>query len=88
MTSANSGEPVPLHATPPAELAPGDQVQAWAQEVLHHSGTVETVAADLGVIWIREDGTDGIGARRLLDVREYQIHRQSPPAPPLRSDTG
>jgi hypothetical protein len=49
--------------------------------VLHYSGTVETVAAELGLIWIREDGTDGIGARRLLDVREYQIHRQGPRHP-------
>ena len=83
LTSTNTGEPAPPPTTPPAELAPGDQVNAWAQEVLHYSGTVETVAAELGLIWIREDGTNGIGARRLLDVREYRIHRQSPPASPL-----
>jgi hypothetical protein len=83
MTSTNTGEPAPPPTTPPTELVPGDQVTVWAQEVLHYSGTVEIVAAELGFIWIREDGTDGIGARRLLDVREYRIHRQDPPTVPV-----
>lgn len=82
MTSADTGEPAPPHATPPDQLVPGDQVHAWAGEVLHHAGTVETVAAEQGIIWIREDGADGIGARRLLDVREYRIHHHRPPAAP------
>jgi hypothetical protein len=75
MTSTNTGEPPPPHATPVAELVPGDRVRAWVGEVLHYAGTVETVAIELGVIWIREDG---IGARTLLDVGVYRIHRTDP----------
>jgi hypothetical protein len=83
MTSTNTGGPALPPTTPPAELVPGDQVHAWAQEVLHYSGTVETVAVELGFVWIREDGTDGIGARRLLDVREFRIHRRDLPTVPV-----
>jgi hypothetical protein len=75
MTTTNTGEPPPPHATPVAELAPDDRVTAWVGEVLHYAGIVETVAVELGVIWIREDG---IGARKLLDVGVYRIHRTGP----------
>ena len=56
-------------------LRPGERVQAWAGEVVHWSGTVETVSAELGVVWIREDG---MGARRLLDLDEHQVRPEAP----------
>lgn len=77
MMSTNTGGPPPPHATPVAELVSGNRVHAWVGEVLHHSGTLEMVAVELGVIWIREDG---IGDRELLDVREDRIHRTGPSA--------
>lgn len=79
MTSTDTGQPPPPHATPLTELVVGDRVRAWVGEVLHYTGTVETVAAALGIIWIREDG---IGARKLLDARVYRIHRHDLPAQP------
>lgn len=55
------------------QLLPGQRVQARVHEVVHWTGTVETVATPLGVVWIREDG---LGKRKLLDLREYQVHPQ------------
>lgn len=54
------------------QLHPGQQVHG----VAHWTGTVETVAVPLGVVWIREDG---LGERKLLDLREYQVHPRIPP---------
>ena len=48
----------------------GQRVQTQVNGVAHWTGTVETVAAPLGVVWIREDG---LGERKLLDLREYQL---------------
>ena len=48
----------------------GQRVQAQLHGVAHWTGTVETVAVPLGVVWIREDG---LGERKLLDLREYQL---------------
>ena len=72
LTSTNTGEPAPPPNTPPDELVPGDQVNPSAVAAM----------AEVGLIWIREDGANGIGARRVLDVREYRIHRHDPPAVP------
>lgn len=55
------------------QLRRGQQVQAQVHGVPHWTGTVETVAVELGVVWIREDG---LGERKLLDLREYQVHPQ------------
>lgn len=57
------------------QLHPGQRLQAQVRGVPHWTGTVETVAVELGVVWIREDG---LGERKLLDLREYQIHPQDP----------
>ena len=75
MTSPDNAEPIPQQVASLGELVVGDHVEAWVGSVSHCSGTVETIAADLGVLWIREDR---IGARRLLDVREHRIHHRSP----------
>ncbi|MEX5299871.1 hypothetical protein RCG67_13955 [Kocuria sp. CPCC 205292] len=57
------------------QLQLGQRVQAQLHGVAHWTGTVETVAVPLGVVWIREDG---LGERKLLDLREYQVHPQHP----------
>lgn len=75
MTSTDNAGPIPQQIASLGELVVGDHVEAWAGSVSHCSGTVETIAADLGVLWIREDR---IGARRLLDIREHHIHHRSP----------
>ena len=62
------------------QLISGQQVQARMHEAVHWTGTVETVA--LGVVWIREDG---LGERKLLDLREYQVRHETRSAPPHRS---
>ncbi|MGQ1799099.1 hypothetical protein ACT4S5_18485 [Kocuria oceani] len=55
------------------ELLPGQPVQARVRGVVHWSGTVETVSVPLAVVWILEDG---LGERKLLDLREYQVNHQ------------
>ncbi|MEX5237846.1 hypothetical protein [Kocuria arenosa] len=57
------------------QLRLGQRVQAQGHGVAHWTGTVETIAVELGVVWIREDG---VGERKLLDLREYRIHPQDP----------
>ena len=51
----------------------GQVVQARLRGVVHWTGTVDTVSVALGVVWIRENG---LGERKLLDLREYQVHLQ------------
>lgn len=55
------------------QLHPGQVVQARIRGVVHWAGTVETVSAALGVVWILENG---LGERKLLDLREYQVQPQ------------
>lgn len=56
------------------QLHLGQPVQAQLHGVVHWTGTVETIAVPLRVVWIREDG---LGERKLLDLREYQLHPQN-----------
>ena len=56
-------------------LGLGQRVQAQGHGAAHWTGTVETVVVPLGVVWIREDG---LGERKLLDLREYQVHPRDP----------
>ncbi|MFC4903763.1 hypothetical protein [Kocuria oceani] len=67
-------------ATPITELVVGDHIQAWTATTLYCSGIVELLDPDLGVLWVREDP---IGARRLLDTEEHQIHHHRAPTSPL-----
>lgn len=55
----------------------GDLIQAWADDRLCYEGTVETVAAHLQVLWIRERG---INQRILLEPRDYRLVRLLPAA--------
>lgn len=57
------------------QLHLGQRVQAQVHGVTHWTGTVETVAVALSAVWIRDDG---LGERKLLDLREYQLHPQDP----------
>lgn len=52
------------------QLRPGQVVQARLRGVVHWVGTVDTVSIALEVVWIRENG---LGERKLLDLREYQV---------------
>lgn len=49
---------------------PGDHIEAWEQQVLRYTGTVETSAPELGVVWIIESG---IGLRKMLSVHQYRL---------------
>ncbi|WP_152683264.1 hypothetical protein [Kocuria sp. SM24M-10] len=79
MTSP-SPKPPAGPSTSITELAAGDHIQAWTATALYCSGTVELLDPDLGVLWLREDR---IGARRLLDTEEHQIHHHPAPPSPL-----
>lgn len=57
-----------------AQLHPGQRVQAQVDGVVHWAGTVETVSVSLNMVWIHESG---LGERKLLDLREYQLHPQA-----------
>lgn len=52
------------------ELVPGDQVEAH-DGYGRWQGTVETVAPEHGVLWIR---TEAAG-RKLLDMQEHTVRR-------------
>ncbi|MGN7201380.1 hypothetical protein [Arthrobacter sp. SAFR-044] len=52
-----------------ATLAPGDTVEAVGQDGRHIVGSVDVVAAELGVIWIYQLSGD----RQLLDTSEHHI---------------
>lgn len=52
-------------------MRPGDQIEAWAQQALRYTGTVQLCAPELGVVWIVESG---IGSRKMLSIDEYRLH--------------
>jgi hypothetical protein len=54
-----------------SSLLAGEQVEAFDEEGRHLSGTVETTAPDLGIVWIRTHA----GERKLLDVQECSVRR-------------
>lgn len=55
-----------------AELAAGDEIEAWHNRRLFHQGTVLRVLPSLGLFWIRDGQT---GTRRLLDVEALDVVR-------------
>lgn len=59
-------------------LRPGDHLQAWEHGLLCHSGVVEEVAPELGVVWIREPG---LGGRKMLSADQHQLRSGGSPAP-------
>lgn len=53
-------------------LAPGDAVEVFDdRSAVEWGGTLEEVAPELGVAWVRTD----TGERKLLDVQEHSIRR-------------
>ncbi|MDQ0925640.1 hypothetical protein QF038_004148 [Pseudarthrobacter sp. W1I19] len=52
-------------------LTPGDQVEAFSGAGVVWQGTVETVARDLGIFWIRTLAGD----RKLIDVQASTVYR-------------
>lgn len=58
------------HNCDPAWWEPGDHIEAWEQQVLRYTGTVEVSAPELGVVWIVESG---IGFRKMLSVDQYRL---------------
>ena len=55
-----------------ADLSIGDQINAWRNGCLFHTGTVTDLLPVMGLFWIREQG---LGERRLLDMGELEITR-------------
>jgi hypothetical protein len=64
------------HLTPEvqssAELAVGDEVEAWHRGRLAHRGTVSSTLRDIDLFWIIDART---GARRLLDLEQLSVRR-------------
>ena len=59
----------------------GDAVEAWMGEMVRHRGVVEEPALQLGVVWIREQGT---GMRILIDLNEAGTELRHPDPPLVR----
>lgn len=59
-------------------LQPGDHLEAWEDQTLHYTGTVDEVAPALGVVWIREAG---LGLRKMLSVHQYRLRTGDPALP-------
>jgi hypothetical protein len=55
-----------------AELAVGDEVEAWHRGRLSHRGTVSSTLRDIDLFWIIDSRT---GARRLLDLEQLTVRR-------------
>ena len=55
-----------------AELAVGDEVEAWHRGRLAHRGTVSSTFRDIDLFWIIDART---GTRRLLDLEQLRVRR-------------
>ena len=56
-------------------LRPGDSLGAWENGMLCHTGVVEEVAPELGVVWIRERG---LGAGKMLSADQHCLRPDKP----------
>ena len=56
-------------------LRPGEHLEAWENGMLCHTGVVEEIAPELGVVWIRERG---LGARKMLSADQYCLRTEKP----------
>ncbi|MET3932897.1 hypothetical protein [Arthrobacter sp. OAP107] len=63
---------VTLEVQSSAELAVGDQVEAWHRGRLAHQGTVSSTLQDIDLFWIIDART---GTRRLLDLEQLSVRR-------------
>ena len=53
---------------------PGDRIEVWDQHHLRHAGTVSQMAADLGVLWVRETSS---GLPKLIPAQGYRLRQAS-----------
>ncbi|PLC12816.1 hypothetical protein AUQ48_12005 [Kocuria flava] len=58
---------------PVTELRRGDRIEARNSYQQRYVGIVDTVARELGMVWIRETH---LGERKLLDPSEHQLYRR------------
>ncbi|WP_180987263.1 hypothetical protein [Arthrobacter sp. AFG20] len=65
-------EHLTLEVQSSAELAVGDEVEAWHRGRLAHRGTVSSTFRDIDLFWIIDART---GARRLLDLEQLSVRR-------------
>lgn len=55
-----------------AELAVGDEIEAWHRGRVAHRGTVSSTFRDIDLFWIIDART---GTRRLLDLEQLSVRR-------------
>ena len=55
-----------------AQLAVGDEIEAWHRGRLAHRGTVSSTFRDIDLFWIIDART---GTRRLLDLEQLSVRR-------------
>ncbi|MDP9694329.1 UNVERIFIED_ORG: hypothetical protein J2X79_001884 [Arthrobacter globiformis] len=65
-------EVVELEVRSGAELAVGDEIEAWHRGRLAHRGTVSSTFRDIDLFWIIDART---GTRRLLDLEQLSVRR-------------
>ena len=61
-----------------AELAAGDEIEAWHRGRLAHRGKVVSTLDGIDLFWIIDSRT---GARRLLDLEQLSVRRLTPRKP-------
>lgn len=66
------GEDGDLQVRSLAELAAGDEIEAWHRGRLAHQGRVVSTLPDIDLFWIIDART---GARRLLDLEQLSVRR-------------
>ena len=66
------GEDGDLQVRSLAELAAGDEIEAWHRGRLAHQGRVVSTLPDIDLFWIVDART---GARRLLDLEQLSVRR-------------
>jgi hypothetical protein len=72
------GEDMDLQVRSLAELAPGEEIEAWHRGRLAHRGKVVSTLDGIDLFWIIDSRT---GARRLLDLEQLSVRRLTPRKP-------
>jgi hypothetical protein len=71
-------EDVELEVRSLAELAAGEEIEAWHRGRLAHRGKVVSTLDGIDLFWIIDSRT---GARRLLDLEQLSVRRLTPRKP-------
>ncbi|WP_457973964.1 hypothetical protein [Arthrobacter sp. D1-17] len=72
------GEDEDLQVRSLAELALGEEIEAWHRGRLAHRGKVVSTLDGIDLFWIIDSRT---GARRLLDLEQLSVRRLTPRTP-------